>query len=290
MSYPAFHLDFYSDWMALLKNDLANIGYSVADLSDEKVQIAYFNVKKRLIEPIKRNVIKSKEFTCPPERYAGLQRLEQEINNGNNLKPYLSKFILDIHYNDNLLNHWGIYHLHLGEYIEESGFIKREGPVLYVRFDKFNAYFIDVRGHNSWSEQSLIQIVHDNWPQTIAEFRYPASARLVYQATDSDVSKLRKANINSPVGVNDGTIYGIIGGGAALNGVGVEIVDLMLNTKAKIKKWQESVETNIVSIVNDGVLKGVKFSDIHEIKLDFDNSVAYAVEKNHLFYFELGML
>jgi hypothetical protein len=290
MNSPTFHIDFFSDWIALLKNDLASLGYSTADLSDEKVQIAYFNAKKRLIEPIKRNVLKSREFTCPPERAVGLQRLEQEIKNGNDLRPYLSKFILDIDYNDNLLNHWGIYHLHLGDYIEATGFIKREGPVLYVRFDKTNAYFIDVRGHNSWSEQSLIQVIHDNWPQTIAAFRYPNSIRLAYDATDDDVSKLRKAKINSPVGVSDGTVYGVIGGGAALNGVSSEVVSLMLNAKEKISNWQKSIEANVENIVNDALSKGITFSEWHEVNLDFEGSKAYAVEKNNLFYFELGML
>ena len=124
MNIPIFHIDFFSDWIVLLENDLTGFGYNTVGLSNEKIQIAYFNIKRRLIEPIKRDILKSREFTCPVERAIGLQRLEQEIKNGSDLKPYLSKYILDIDYNDNLLNHWGIYHLHLGDHVEASGFIK----------------------------------------------------------------------------------------------------------------------------------------------------------------------
>ena len=290
MTCPTFKVDFFSDWIALLRNDLTNMGYDLAGFSDERIQIAYFNVKKRLIEPLKRSVLKSREFTCPPERVLGLERLEKEIQNGSDLRSYLSKKILGTDYNDNLLNHWGIYHLHLGENIEASGFIKREGPVLFVRFDKKNAYFIDVRGHGSWEEQRFIQVIHDNWPQTIDEFRYPVETILAYSATDNDVRNLRSAKINSPVGVSDGTIYAGIGGGVASNGVGIDVVSLMIETKRKVIDWQKSIQADVEALVKDAESKGVEFSSEHEINLCFEDSKAYAVEKNDLFYFELGVL
>ena len=161
---------------------------------------------------------------------------------------------------------------------------------MLVRFDQSNAYFIDVRGHKSWSDQSLIQLIHNNWPHTIAAFRFPSHTRLVYQATNSQVSDLRKAKINSPVGVTDGTLYGSIGGGVACNNVSGEVVSLMLNAQRKITEWQKAVHSNMESIVSDALSKGVVFSESHEIKLDFEGACAYAVEKNNLFYLELGSL
>ncbi len=290
MTSPAFKFDFFSDWIALLRNALTSMGYDIAGFSDEKIQTTYFNAKKRLIEPLRRSVLKSREFTCPAEREVGLEQLEKEIQNGSDLRPYLSKKIIDTDYNDNLLNDWGIYHLHLGENIEGSGFIERKGPVLFVRFDKKNAYFIDIRGHNSWEEQRFIQIIHDNWPQTIDEFRYPAETTLTYHATDNDVNNLRSAKINSPIGVSDGTIYSGIGGGFASNGVSIDVVSLMSETKRKIIGWQKSIQVDVERLVKDAESKGVKFSSEHQISFYFVDSKAYAEEKNGLFYFELGVL
>ena len=64
---------------------------------------------------------------------------------------HLSRKIVDLDYDDDLLNDWDIYHLHLGTNLHIDGFVKRTGPMLFVRFNEQNAYFKNVMGHGSWT-------------------------------------------------------------------------------------------------------------------------------------------
>ncbi|MDQ5769577.1 hypothetical protein [Thiothrix subterranea] len=162
-----FEFDFYSDWLFFAKGELDNAKIDTSNLIGDQLSLAYLNVRKKLITPMARNVLKSRGFFCPPDHINGLRKLEQEIEAGSDLTPYLSKSVLNPNFHDDLLNHWGIYHLHLGEVLKNE-FITRTGSLLYVRFDDKNAYFLDIREHGAWAQQDIIQIIHDNWPHSIS--------------------------------------------------------------------------------------------------------------------------
>lgn len=51
---------------------------------------------------------------CPSELQFGLDLVMTNIEQGVDLGPYLSKKIADLDYDDDLLNDWGVHHLHLG--------------------------------------------------------------------------------------------------------------------------------------------------------------------------------
>jgi len=104
------------------------------------------------------------------------------------------------------------------------------------------------------------------------------------------VLRLRRAKINYPLKMDDGTIYSLIGGGFSVNGKSSEVVDLMLNAKTKIIKWQKMIEMNSQNIIDDALSKEVILSDKHGIILFFDGLKSFAVEKNNLFNFELGVI
>ena len=215
--------------------------------------------------------------------------MEQEIEAGYNLTPYLSKSVLDPYFHDDLLNHWGIYHLHLGEVLKND-FITRTSSLLYVRFDDENAYFLDIREHGAWTQQDIIQIIHDNWPQSISAYRTHSNSSVMYHITDEDVKKLRKARINFPVMVSDGIIYEGLGNGVASNGNNIGAVDIRSNIKIKINKWEDGINKNLNKIVKDAESKGIFLSGTYQLKLGFDGSKAFAFEKNGIFSFKLGFL
>lgn len=47
--------------------------------------------------------------------------------------------------------------------------------MLLLRFDKRNAYFIQIKKHSSkfnlWYQKQLIKIIHQNWPEIIVDKR-----------------------------------------------------------------------------------------------------------------------
>lgn len=284
-----FEFDFYSDWLFFAKGELDNAKIDTSNLIGDQLSLAYLNVRKKLITPMARNVLKSKGFFCPPDHINGLRKLEQEIEAGSDLTPYLSKSALNPNFHDDLLNHWGIYHLHLGEVLKNE-FITRTGSLLYVRFDDKNAYFLDIREHGAWAQQDIIQIIHDNWPQSISVYRTRSNSSMMYHITDKDVEKLRKARINFPIMVSDGTIYEALGNGVASNRNNMDAVDIMLNIKRKIINWESEINKNFDEIVKDAESKGVSLSGTYQLRLGFNGSKAYTFEKSGVFNFELGFL
>lgn len=63
----------------------------------------------------------------------------------------------------------------IGAYIiyiwEPNGFVNRTGPVLFARFDEQNAYLINVWSHGNWTNQDMIRIIHNNWPESIEDLK-----------------------------------------------------------------------------------------------------------------------
>ena len=109
----------------------------------------------------------------------GLKLLVQKFENGEDVSPHLSKGATSPAEFDGLLYDWGIYHFHLGETIDnQTGRIKRTGPVLFAKIDDENVYCINIYCHGKnvqqpWTKQDLLKIIHNNWPQTIAKWKLP---------------------------------------------------------------------------------------------------------------------
>ena len=155
-----------------------------------------------------------------------IQPVEVPIRKGQNITPYLSRRVLDVSYNDALLNDWGIQHLHLGTSVstkpEHRGLlIEGTKELLYVYFDEQCAYFIKILGHGTdFADQVLVQTIHDNWPEVLEPYRDPNIISMYPKdLTSTDRYRLRKANLNmGGVTVSDGTTYVMIGGAVASSG------------------------------------------------------------------------
>lgn len=220
------HTDFYRDWIEMLSQSLSSQGYTIpSGSSDSDISTMYFNLHNRLIEPRPRTVLQSREFKCPIAFQDAINELIAKIEVGEELTPYLSRKLKDLSYNDDLINDWDIYHLHLGRVLEPGGeFIVRSGPVLKARFDDNYAYFINVYQHGNWTKQEMIQIINDNWPESIASFRLPGGISLIHTPTDSDIKAARKGHVNTMIQLPTGEVYSPIGGGLTTSGTGTRTV------------------------------------------------------------------
>lgn len=242
------NLNFEKDFDEILVEELAELGFPVsASESSDKIRQRYFNLKRRLINAKPRQVLLSKEFSCPPEHHAGLDLVTEKFKNGADVTPHLSKQLANLDYNDSLLNDWGIYHLHLGTSLESGGsmFIERTGPVLFARIEYDKALFISVMPHGNWTNQQMVKVIHDNWPEVIQAYRLNDVIGLSHVPTDKEIGKMRKYGVNSAIEIEPGVVYAPIGGGLTTAGTSVEVTMAMIDWNRLLRQYHIYIEKNL---------------------------------------------
>nr|VFJ92702.1 MAG: hypothetical protein BECKLFY1418B_GA0070995_103810 [Candidatus Kentron sp. LFY] len=284
-------IDLTRDWVAHLRNQLTGFGYDISAICDDKKVIdTFLNLQKRLVSPVPREILKSNEFLCPPELQQGLSNVEGVIRQGGNLTPYLSKFIKKPDYDDPLLNHWDIHHIHLGSEIELDGFIKRTTQMLFCRFDNEKAYFISVLPHGSWTKQDMIKVLHKNWPESIKNFRINGAISLAHPITDNDVKILRKGNITSPIEVEPGVVYMLIGGGVSASGISADVVIQTDYCIDRLEAMQQYIIDNIEHIAASAKKQGLNLPTNLQFRGASRDEEVFAIEINCNLVVSLGKL
>ncbi|MEQ8475441.1 hypothetical protein [Fulvivirga sp.] len=284
-------LNFDTDFDEILIHELSDHNFSVDPTSDsDKIRMKYFNYKRRLIQPVPRSVLTSKEFNCPAELQKGLEIVKTKIQNGDNLTPHLSKNLTNLDYNDSLLNDWKIYHLHLGEHLEPngSGFIERAGPVLFVRIEENKALLINILPHGSWTKQQMVKVIHDNWPESIESYLLKDVIGLSHVPTDDDIKDMRKFGVNSAIEIEPGVVYAAIGGGLTSAKTSVEVTMALIYYNRLLPKLQKYVEDNLQEIGKIVTDKTGRENEELSLKLVTQNSEYFVVEQNTGLPFRLG--
>lgn len=270
-------IDLRRDLVEIYRAELDRLGYDAHGVSgDAELLRAYFGVCRRLVIPQPRQILKSKSFSCSPKYHDALAQIEQIVSEGGDLTPYLSKKIRDLEYNDGMLNDWGVHHLHLGRSMEKDGFVNRTGPLLHCRFEDDIAYFIDVLPHGSWTLQRLVTIMHENWPESLSQFRIHGVAG--DRLTDEQIKTLRAKRLNYFLNMIDGTVYGVMGGGystAGTNVMDLARADYML-TWAEDR--QREIIDNIEEIAADARTQGVELPFSPRFRMQVIEGQFYALE------------
>ncbi|MCR5176036.1 MAG: hypothetical protein K6C05_04230 [Anaerovibrio sp.] len=178
--------------------------------------------------PIKpRNILKSDVFSCPLEYENALKSMEQKIENGSNLNPYLTKSIDNGLFEDNLLNYWNIYHFHITDKLDNrnSKFSARSNMLLLAIVNDETVYMLQILPHNAeniWSRQEYLSIVHRNWPSLLGRCKIEG-ASIDQVLTDKEMGVLQKAQVNTFVAIGN-DLYMPMGGGEAGDGSPINIV------------------------------------------------------------------
>lgn len=235
----------------------------VKDKSDyNNLCLLFYNLTNRLVEPQPREVHKSKIFYCPSKFRNTLEDIEKKIKNGGDITPYLSRGIRWVDdedlkrsgHRDALLDSWGIHHIHLGAHIESNGFIKRSGPILFVKFDIGNTYFLLIKKHgrkgkrryDPWNDQFLIDIIHKSWSELLSD--YEAKVEVV-KATDEEIKQWKKGNINILPTSKDGTTFFSPGGGVVLSGDNIQNVRICYHIFAYIDVVEKCLKDNVSELI-----------------------------------------
>lgn len=290
-------LDFYRDWINHLIDELQTAGYAVNSSEDPlRIAIKYFNVRKRDISDVPRKVYFSKELTDFLNGAQGaqwkvaVQEIKEAAEAGRDLTPFLSKRLLDADYNDHLLNDWRIHHFHLSTEMGTDGFVKRTGPLLFAMVLEDAILMINIFEHGAWTNSNLIQILHNNWPEFMEQFKIRGIPAETVQYTSEMRKKLRNGHVNVFVTVDDGTVYGPIGGGITTAGSATDLTMLHDMHAEIFRGYERYICQNIEMFRDEAEKRGRPFGPEIDFKMELQDGVIYAVEQNTKLVFKLGIL
>jgi hypothetical protein len=199
-------IDLKRDWADFMKEYARSTKVEFdASASFADMTVQYLNTVRRLPAPRTRMVHESREFEIPPAHGADYAALKELIQTGANLRPYLARNLQDeskVPRPDKLLGAWGIHHLHL----QPGG----SDLVLLCKITDDAVFMIHAANHfgtaglELWVNPELLRIVHENWPEELAECRFnltsatpPVEDRIV----------VRRNNANFTVTMPDDTAY-----------------------------------------------------------------------------------
>ena len=234
------------DFNDKIYRDLLRAGYNDADRQHAIFQ--YFNILSRQIERKLRQVLYSKEFTCPTGYEAALKEFEGRVERGANLIPFLSQKVKLCNYNDLLLNDWGIQHFHLSRRYREDGFVQRSQYQVFTYVTQDTMYMIQADPHDAddlYNMQEMVRILRDNWPELMRKSHMQGVTGLTEKMDDHAYGIIRNAHITTFTELGENEVYAMIGGGYAANGFSLEALrsaDFWMN---RLESFQLVVKENV---------------------------------------------
>lgn len=236
---------------------IANLPYNHSDTDivgalNEKnahgLLVTYHNWMSRLVQPIPRQIEYSVAFRANPYRETfsdALAAIEQDVRAGNDLTKYLSKGVRvalklpgrrrgasDL---DMLLNDWGVHHLHLAVEIQADGFVQRTGPLLFARFVRDTAYFLDIADHGEWTKESVAEALVNEFPDAGGVHVVRGVVGVSREYTDEEHHRLRVAGVNTIRMIGD---KAVVGGGFNTMGHSVMAVQEADRVLAGIEQFE----------------------------------------------------
>lgn len=262
-------IDFVRDAKGLFKRCLEARGVIIKH--DDDPIISWYIYLERIIPASRREVVKAKDFSCPPLFTEKLKRLETEIENGANLNSYLSRSIMNCSKDDLMLYDWGIYHLHISDKLDtrkSDGFMERSDLLLYALFDDDKAYFIKTINHkgenNMWTKKECLDIINDNWPHLLEPYVMKGLSKEQQYISDDERTIIRKNHGNTFITLNNGVVIMPPNMGLVCDGSPFKAV----YAADYLKKQLNDVQSSIINDISDFRKQIKSNEDIYEIKLE----------------------
>ncbi len=276
---PTIIMDFHSDLAEFARSQLMKAGHQT-DLSErpETTIMKFLNVARHRIAPKPRKVSTSNEFSCPPELQACVEEVLSKAKCGEDLSPHQSSRYLDPDFDDSLLNDWDIHHFHLGTrpHPRKRRLVRRTGPLLFARITDDTFYCINVFGHQSFAWQQMLEILHRNWPESIARFRANGIAGEIL--TDGNIHALRQSNCTTILAVEDGTAYFSPGGGSSSSGTSIIVVRESARIRAYCRHMEKIVSNWFQEYVQQTAAEGKRIFPSYQFRLAVRGDTFLAIE------------
>ncbi|MUK50773.1 hypothetical protein [Aliivibrio fischeri] len=259
------NFDFEKDILDWSNETISRLGYELSERNEVSSRLSQvFGILRNRIPSIPRKIKIAKHFSCSQNYLGGYRQVISEIKSGRDLMPRCSRQQTNKSgFTDRMLLDWGIYHLHLGtdkiKKGKNKGLIQGHKDILFIFITNEVAYIIGIFDHSSWAKQEVLQIVYDNWPHLLEQWKLREVVDLAQEVTDEDRKFLRDGNINSPIKIGN-HIYLGPGGGITSAGNGLNEMDkalIVLKAADLLHKWITEnmgvIEKNINSKL--GVIK-----------------------------------
>lgn len=243
--------DFKSDWHDQLLEQMRSIwGDQVEEIKRDELPFRFFDSLRRDISPRPRRIEIADNFVCPAGFENGWKNLQKKIEAGESLKPHQSKAHRSISNQDGLLDDWGVHHFHLGikPHPLFPDLVERTPPVIFALVTDEIFYAINTYEHQGWASTEIVEALHQNWPDAI--HRYVVQGVPSDPMTESERTTVRKKRANCVVTVEDGTVYGPLGGLVSASGMTVEAVMRTDAFHKEIESFQHAVEESVEQIVS----------------------------------------
>lgn len=294
---PSFE-SFRDDLKVFFEAQLTGGGYEFPlDAKPWEMATLYYALRERIIPPVPRVVhwsaeLQAKRLILTPPIALALATIEAESLAGEDLNPRMSRGQKDVQKHDDLFNHLGILHLHLGVRDSRADGLTVSTPeLLFVLVRRDAIYFVDQRLHNVFSGDDaeglgLLEIVHRNWPQIIQHARFHRAHVLPEDVpSPKDQARLRKAGLIAPMVMSDGTVYGPVGGGVVmcrgkrgrLNGYAVDCANELFNRARMIHEWCCENTIKLVELLRSD--SGVTPTSLDNLHLGLDSHGLFIVER-----------
>jgi len=241
-------INFFADFKEKITQDIGSLGHPPKDEEDlDTVLKRYLNLLLRIPPTIVWTVRQSKELAnkiLPQKITLGLQQLIEKAESGQDLKPHLSTQSDNPDYKDLMFYDWGIFHFHLGTnpHPKRQGFVERTHDLLFAIADSHTArmYLIDIHPHHGgFTNQDLLRIIEENWPEILAPYTIKRCVRLPYNASDRDIDSLRKVGRNPILQTPGGRVLSQMGGGITKARNSSRIKTEADRIKTRVRKLEE---------------------------------------------------
>ena len=222
------------------------------DLAD--LLMTFGNWRRRFVHAHPRAVQLSRELAANPSRALhqdALDAITRAVEAGEDLTPYLSRRVGKAYVPsgerpaalkrrqdlDLLLSDWDVHHLHLNTEIEDDGFVKRSGDLLFAVFHHEDAYFINLYPHLEWTQLSVIETIVRNWPDAGIVLGTISNMSLTHQHTDEERKELREGGVASILEV-DGRV--VMPGGITTAGTSLKVTQQVNTIMHSLYRWRQS--------------------------------------------------
>jgi hypothetical protein len=279
---PQLKANFQEDWISHIRKCMITVqGWHTRcteALNDNDGYYSYFDTLRlqRKIPAIPRSIKISDNFNCPSIHQAGWEILQQKVQSGQDINPYLSKKHASPTNADGLLAEWGVHHFHLGTTPDpiNPNYMARTGPLLYAFIADGLFCAIDVFSHISFEDNRVLECIHRNWPEMISRYR---AKGVTGESLSPDTRKtLRKKNTNVLSSVSDGTVYMPLTGGVMASGLTAEALRHGDYWLIEVDKLQKTLNTKLGNLLPELRRHGYTGEPKIEAKLQFVKTKAQA--------------
>lgn len=269
------------------RGDAAVVAY-LHGLDAHRLLVIYHNWMRRLVPQQPRTVHKSRAFQQNPltaQRASDLASMIADIEAGRDLTKYLSRDIVrapvkvpggrrrpDL---DLMLNDWGVHHLHISSTVEADGFVRRDGPLLFVSFRPYAAYLIDIMNHGDWVRDHVLEVLASEWPNEGVIYK------VKHAPPGSPITEGQRANLRGNhynAAFTFGSTVFMPAGGMMADGTTVAAWCYARLVLGKVTVFEQALTANPRCLESDFELHGLVFPDKPEFEFALKEGGAAVVE------------